>query len=158
MVTAVYPGTFDPITHGHIDLITRACKLFDRIIIAVATGSGKSPLFSQDERIKLIREVFIHHPQVEVALLPGLLVDFAKLHQAKVIIRGLRTASDFDYEFQLAGMNRGLAPDIDTLFLTPSAEHAFVSSSLVREIAKFKGDIKSFVPEVVANALKHKNS
>jgi pantetheine-phosphate adenylyltransferase len=153
---AVYPGTFDPITNGHIDLISRAIKLFDRVVIAVATGGGKTPLFDLNERLQLAKQVFANQPEIEVCILDGLLVDFAIEKNAHVIIRGLRTAADFDYEFQLAGMNRCLNADIETLFLTPSAQHAFVSSTLVREVARLKGDISQFVHPIVATALHQK--
>ncbi len=151
MSTAVYPGTFDPITNGHVDLIQRAVRLFDRVIVAVAANPGKAPAFPLEQRVALARDVVDGLPNVEVLSFDTLLVDF--LHQcgASVILRGLRAVSDFEYEFQLASMNRQLAPDIETVFLTPAEQYAFVSSSLVREIAALGGDVSPFVhPKVVA--------
>jgi pantetheine-phosphate adenylyltransferase len=148
---AIYPGTFDPITHGHTDLIQRACRLFDRVIVAVAAKPGKSPLFSLDERLALANIVLAEQGNVEVCGFEGLLVEFARQKGAKAILRGLRAVSDFDYEFQLAGMNRKLAADIETLFLTPAEQYANISSSLVREIAALGGDVSPFVhKEIVA--------
>lgn len=148
-LTAIYPGTFDPITKGHTDLIERALNLFDKVIVAVAENTAKEPVFSLEERIKMAEITLAQYRGVEVLALPGLLVEFAKQHQAKAILRGLRAVSDFEYEFQLAGMNRKLAPEIETLFLTPSEQYAYISSSLVREIAALGGDVSSFVHENV---------
>ncbi|MEY4209881.1 MAG: hypothetical protein RLZ92_260 [Pseudomonadota bacterium] len=152
-ITAIYPGTFDPITNGHLDLICRASKLYGRVIVAAATSLGKKPLFSLDERVSLIKTVVSDLPNVEVIGFNTLLVDCAKQHQASVIIRGLRAVSDFEYEFQLAGMNRRLSPDIETVFLTPAEQYEFISSSMIREIAQLKGDVSSFVPDSVKQRL-----
>lgn len=149
----LYPGTFDPITNGHFDLIQRASKLFDTVIVAVAQSRGKEPLFSVSERISLIEQIIKGIPNVQVCGFSGLLVDFAKQKKASVLLRGLRAVSDFEYEFQLANMNRRLAPDIESLFLTPSEQNSFISSSLVREIAALGGDISEFVPSEVKRAL-----
>ncbi len=153
---AVYPGTFDPITNGHVDLVQRASPLFERIIVAVAGAGSKSPAFSQDERVELAREALTHLPNVEVQGFNRLLVDFTQSVGARVILRGLRAVSDFEYEFQLAGMNRKLAPQIETLYLMPAEKYTYVSSSLVKEIGRLGGDISEFVPKHVAVALKQK--
>ena len=155
-VVAVYPGTFDPITNGHADLVARACRLFDRVIIAVADNPKKRPMFSLEERIALAEAVFADHEQVTVAGFSGLLVDFVHARQAQVILRGLRAVSDFEYEFQLATMNRRLAPEIETVYLTPAERNTFISSSLVREIACLGGDVSQFVHAAVAEALQDK--
>jgi pantetheine-phosphate adenylyltransferase len=154
--TSIYPGTFDPITRGHTDLIQRACRLFDRVIVAVAANPGKQPVFDLEERLAMARTVLTDFPAVEVLPLDGLLVEFARTHQAQVIIRGLRAVSDFEYEFQLAGMNRKLAPEIETLFLTPAEQYTYISSSLVREIASLGGPITEFVDERVEAELVRK--
>lgn len=153
---AVYPGTFDPVTNGHSDLIERAARLFDRVIVAVAVNPGKGSTFSIDERVALASEVLAGLNNVEVEGFDSLLVDFARERGAQVILRGLRAVSDFDYEFQLAGMNRRLAPDIETLFLTPAEQYAFISSSLVREVATLGGDVSAFVHTKVGAALKER--
>jgi pantetheine-phosphate adenylyltransferase len=153
---AVYPGTFDPVTNGHSDLIERAARLFDRVIVAVAVNPGKGSTFSIDERVALASEVLAGLNNVEVEGFDSLLVDFARERGAQVILRGLRAVSDFDYEFQLAGMNRRLAPDIETLFLTPAEQYAFISSSLVREVAALGGDVSAFVHTKVGAALKER--
>jgi pantetheine-phosphate adenylyltransferase len=153
MITALYPGTFDPITNGHSDIVGRAELLFDKVIVAVAANPGKSPVFSLDERVKLAREVLSEHQRVEVIEFDSLLVNFARERGASVILRGLRAVSDFEYEFQLAGMNRRLAPDIETVFLTPGEQFAYISSSLVREVASLGGDVSDFVHPVVMGAL-----
>jgi pantetheine-phosphate adenylyltransferase len=155
-LTAIYPGTFDPITNGHLDLIYRASRLYSRVIVAAATSSGKKPLFTLEERVEMIREVVSHLPNVEVIGFDTLLVDCAKTFGASVILRGLRAVSDFEYEFQLAGMNRRLAPDIETVFLTPAEQYEFISSSMIREIALLKGDVSSFVPDSVKARLTDK--
>jgi len=149
--TAVYPGTFDPITHGHSDLVQRASKLFEKVVVAIGVNPGKHPLFDIHQRIALAEIVLKDCPNVEVCSFENLLVDFVREKKGQVILRGLRAVSDFEYEFQLAGMNRHLAPDIETMFLTPSENYSFISSSLVREIARLGGDISPFVhPEVEA--------
>ena len=144
---AVYPGTFDPITLGHEDLVRRAAHLFDEVIVAVAGSTNKTTLFSLDERVQLAQQVF-----------GGLLMQFVQEQQAQIVIRGLRAASDFEYEFQLAGMNRKLYPKLETMFLTPSDEYMFVSSSLVREVAKLGGEVDQFVSKIVETAIKKKLS
>jgi len=150
----LYPGTFDPITNGHSDIIDRASKIFDKVIVAIAEGAHKSPRFSLEERIDLAEKVLTGFSKVEVCGFSNLLINFAKERGANLILRGLRAASDFEYEFQLAGMNRRLAPDIETIFLTPSEQYTYISSTLVREIAMLGGDISQFVHPVVADALK----
>jgi len=152
-ITAIYPGTFDPITNGHLDLVHRASKLYHHVIVAVASSQVKKPLFSLSERVALINEAVADFSNVEVIGFDTLLVDCAKNYQASVIIRGLRAVSDFEYEFQLAGMNRRLAPEIETVFLTPAEQYEFISSSMIREIAHFKGDVSSFVPDSVRKRL-----
>ena len=153
MTIAIYPGTFDPITNGHTDIVTRATALFQRVVVAVAANPGKSPAFDLERRVELAREVLQGIARVEVMPFSTLLVDFARSLGAGVILRGLRAVSDFDYEFQLAGMNRRLAPEVETLFLTPAEQHAFLSSRLVREIAALGGDISAFVHPSVRAAL-----
>jgi len=155
-ITAIYPGTFDPITDGHIDLISRASKLFHKVIVAVAANQGKTPLFSLQEREELAKEVTVHFPNVTIIGFDNLLVDCAREQGANVVLRGLRAVSDFEYEFQLAGMNRRLSPELETMFLTPAEQYEFISSSMIREIAKLKGDVSSFVPECVEKRLKEK--
>lgn len=152
-IVAVYPGSFDPITNGHSDLVQRAAKFFHRVVVGVATNPGKSPLFNVDERVRLARLALDSMPNVEVRGFDSLLVEFAREMGADVVLRGLRAVSDFDYEFQLAGMNRRLAPDIETVFLTPSEQYTFISSSLVREVAKLGGDVAAFVHPSVGAAL-----
>lgn len=154
-IVAVYPGTFDPLTNGHADLVQRSCKLFDRLIVAVAAypSPSKSPAFSLDERLALAREVLKDMPGVEVEAFDTLLVDFVRARGATVILRGLRAVSDFEHEFQLASMNRQLIEEVETVFLTPAEQHAYISSSLVREVAALGGDVTRFVPENVARAL-----
>ena len=154
----LYPGTFDPITNGHLDLVERAARLFDKVIVAVAKSSGKNPLFNVDERVELVEKVVDHLDNVEVCGFSGLLVDFAKHKQANVLLRGLRAVSDFEYEFQLANMNRRLAPNLESLFLTPAEQFSFISSTLVREIAALNGDVTEFVPEEVLQALQSRFS
>jgi pantetheine-phosphate adenylyltransferase len=152
-ITAIYPGTFDPVTNGHVDLIHRACRLYHNVIVAVAESRGKQPLFALQERVSLIESVVEKFSNVQVIGFNNLLVECAKQHQASVIIRGLRAVSDFEYEFQMAGMNRRLAPDIETVFLTPAEQYEFISSSMIREIARLNGDVSSFVPEQVKQQL-----
>ena len=153
MKTIVYPGTFDPITNGHIDLIERASKLFDKIIVAIASNQKKSPLFNIDERISLASECLQHLPNVEIKGFDYLLVNFVNDCEADAVMRGLRAVSDFEYEFQLANMNRALSPDIESIFLTPAEKFSYISSSLVREISSLKGDVSKFVPANVGDAL-----
>jgi pantetheine-phosphate adenylyltransferase len=157
-ITAIYPGTFDPITNGHLDLIHRASRLYQHIIVAVAVSRGKKPLFTLEERVALIQAVVTEFSNVSVIGFDTLLVECAKQHQASVIIRGLRAVSDFEYEFQLAGMNRRLSPDIETVFLTPAEQYEFISSSMIREIAQLNGDVSSFVPDLVKKRLTEKFS
>jgi pantetheine-phosphate adenylyltransferase len=154
MATVVYPGSFDPITNGHADLIERAARLFGQVIVGIARNISKQPLFSLDERIELVSAVVGHLPNVRVMPIDGLLVDFVASQNAQVILRGLRAVSDFEYEFQLATMNRHLRPQIETIFLTPAEQHAFISSSLVKEVARFGGDVSVFLHAAVAAALR----
>lgn len=154
--TAIYPGTFDPITVGHTDLVERAARLFDKVVVAVAKGTVKSPFFSLEERIQLASEALAHFDNVEVCGFDSLLVEFMRECQASVIIRGLRAVSDFEYEFQLASMNRHLRSDIETVFLTPAEQYSYISSSLVREIAVLGGDITPFVPANVVAAIRNR--
>jgi pantetheine-phosphate adenylyltransferase len=153
MSAALYPGTFDPITSGHHDLVRRASKIFTRVVIAVAANPNKAPMFSLDERVSLAREVVAELPNVEVVGYSGLTVEFARQQGLNVIIRGLRAVSDFEFEFQLANMSRHLAPDLETVFLTPQEQFTFISSTLVREIAVLGGNVSEFVHPVVAKAL-----
>ncbi len=153
---AVYPGTFDPITLGHDDLARRAAKLFDTVIVAVADSSAKHPFFTRDERVAMAREVLKDLKNVEVVGFSGLLMKFAQQHKARVVIRGLRAVSDFEYEFQLAGMNRRMYPDVETMFLTPGEQYMFVSAAIVREISILGGDVSTFVPPYVAKQMKAK--
>ncbi len=155
-ITALYPGTFDPITNGHSDIIERASRLFDRVIVAVATSSKKAPAFSLEERITMGRVALEHLENVEVCGFDTLLADYVQQRGAQVILRGLRAVSDFEYEFQLAGMNRRLAPKVETLFLTPAENYAFISSSLVKEVAELGGDVSAFVHPKVLAALKNR--
>lgn len=156
MRSVIYPGTFDPITNGHTDLIVRAARLFDRVVVAVAADTGKAPTFTTEERLALVRSAMDGHPRVEVVSFSGLLVNFTHEQGIGVIMRGLRAVSDFEYEFQLAGMNRRMAADIETLFLTPAEQYSYISSSLVREIARLRGDVSSFVAPIVQAALRER--
>ena len=153
---AVYPGTFDPITNGHEDLVQRASRLFDEVIVGVAHSQAKRPFFSLDERVRLASDVLSAYPNVKVLGFAGLLSEFVREHRAGVILRGLRAVSDFEYEFQLAGMNRTLAPGVETLFLTPSDRYLFLSATIVREIAGLGGDIAAFVPPITAERMRDK--
>ena len=152
----IYPGTFDPITNGHTDLIGRAARLFDEVVVGVANSPSKRPLFDLAERVLLAQQVTAHLPNVMVVGFSGLLVDFAREQQANVLIRGLRAVSDFEYEFQLANMNRRLMPELESVFLTPAEENSFISSTLVKEVALHGGDIHQFVDPLVAQAISAK--
>jgi pantetheine-phosphate adenylyltransferase len=153
---AIYPGTFDPVTNGHLDLVARASSLFDRVIVAIAVNSGKQPLFNIDERVALMQKVVAQYPGVEVIGFDNLLVECADEQGANVILRGLRAVSDFEYEFQLAGMNRHLSPNLETLFMTPAEQYAFISSTMIREIARLGGDVSAFVPDIICTELSKK--
>jgi len=156
MRIAVYPGTFDPLTRGHEDLVRRACKLFDRVVVGIAESRSKRPFFELEERIEIAREVLVAYPNVEVYGFDCLLMDFLREHHSKVILRGLRAVSDFEYEFQMAGMNRNLYPDVETVFLTPAEQHMFISATMVREIASLGGDVSKFVQPQVNERLTKK--
>lgn len=156
MRKVVYPGTFDPITNGHIDLVERACRLFDRVVVAIAASNRKNPLFTMDERVALAQETLAHLPNVEVVGFDILLVEFVRQQNAQAVVRGLRAVSDFEYEFQLANMNRALAPTMESLFLTPAEHLSYISSSIVREIAFLGGDVSQFVAKPVEMALHKK--
>lgn len=156
MLTAVYPGTFDPITRGHEDLVRRAVRLFDRVVVAVAESRNKRTFFSMEERVAMTRDVLADVPHVSVEGFSGLLIDFVAEQGAIAVLRGLRAASDFEYEFQLAGMNRNLKPDIETLFLTPSDQYMFISASMIREIAQLGGNVTPFVHPLVVQRLNEK--
>ena len=157
-VVAVYPGTFDPVTNGHSDLVGRASGLFDKVVVAIAASPSKAPLFDLEHRIELAKQVLGKHNNVEICGFSDLLVDFVRKREANVILRGLRVVSDFEFEMQLASMNRHLAPEIETLFLTPSEKSSFISSSLVKEIASHHGDVSEFVHSLVVKALQEKSS
>lgn len=152
-VSAMYPGTFDPITLGHEDLVRRACRLFDKVVVAIAANPGKQPMFTVEERVALAKTALAEFDTVEVTGYEGLTVEFAQQNDLQVIIRGLRAISDFEYEFQLANMNRHLTEDVETAFLTPTETYTYISSSLVREIASLGGDISEFVSPEVSKAL-----
>jgi pantetheine-phosphate adenylyltransferase len=156
MRRVVYPGTFDPITNGHVDLVERACRLFDQVVVAIAASRKKNPLFTLEERVEMTRAVLRHIENVEVCGFDVLLADFVEQQQAHGVLRGLRAVSDFEYEFQLANMNRALRPEMESLFLTPSEHLSYISSSLVREIASLGGDVSNFVPSLVEKALRKK--
>ncbi|EHR41575.1 MULTISPECIES: pantetheine-phosphate adenylyltransferase [Alishewanella] len=152
-IRAIYPGTFDPLTNGHADIVLRAARLFETVIVAVAANPSKQPLFSLDERVALARQAFADCQNVSVIGFSGLLADFAKSQQAQVLIRGVRAVADYEYEFQLASMNRSLNPELDSIFMTPSEKNTFISSTLVKEVCRHGGDVASFVPEHVKQAL-----
>ena len=156
MIKAVYPGTFDPLTRGHEDLVRRASGLFGSLILAIADSKAKRPFFSVDERIAMAKEVLADVKNVKVVGFSGLLIDFVREEKARVVLRGLRAVSYFEYEFQLAGMNRHLYPEMETMFLTPSEQHMFISATLVREIAALGGDVSQFVHPLVAKRLRQK--
>ena len=153
---AVYPGTFDPITRGHEDLVRRASVLFDRVVVGVADSRSKRPFFSLDERLEMAREVLAVYPNVEVQGFYSLLMDFLATQNARVILRGLRAVSDFEYEFQMAGMNRSLRPDVETVFMTPSDQYMFISATMVREIALLGGDVSKFAHPIVVERINQK--
>lgn len=153
---AIYPGTFDPITFGHLDIIFRATQLFHQVIVAIAASPNKNPTFNLEERVSLAKQATAHKTTVQVYGFSSLLTEFAEKHQANIILRGLRAVSDFEYEFQLAGMNRKISPQMESLFLMPSEQYTYISSSMVREIATLGGDVSMFVPEAVAKALHEK--
>jgi len=153
---AVYPGTFDPLTRGHEDLIRRAAGIFDRVVLAVADSRAKKPLFTLAERVDIARTALKDADNVDVSGFSGLLINFMRTHKAQIVVRGVRAVSDFDYEFQLAGMNRKMYPEIETVFMTPGEEHMFLSATLVREISLMGGDVRKFVSSTVARRLKRK--
>lgn len=156
MKTVIYPGTFDPITNGHVDLVERAAAIFDKVILAIAFSEKKRPLFNLEERIDLSRRALSRVGNLEILGYSNLLVDFAKANNARFVLRGVRAIADFEYELQLANMNRAMYPELETVFLTPTERHAFISSTLVREIAAMGGDATQFVPPVVADALRER--
>ncbi|MDN5752448.1 MAG: pantetheine-phosphate adenylyltransferase [Nitrosospira sp.] len=156
MDKAIYPGTFDPITRGHEDLVRRASRLFDQVVVAVAVSSGKEPFFTQDERVAMVRQVLKDCRNVEVTAFSGLLMEFLQKQNARVVLRGLRAVSDFEYEFQMAGMNRSMYPDVETVFMTPSEQYMFISATIVREIALLGGNADKFVHPLIAARLRAK--
>ncbi len=156
MKRIIYPGTFDPITNGHTDLVERACRLFDEVVVAIASSARKGPLFTLDERVDLAKQVLRHINNVEVVGFDILLVEFAKQQKAHAILRGLRAVSDFEYEFQLANMNRAIEPDVESIFLTPADRLSYISASLVKEIGSLEGDVSKFVHPLVSEALNRK--
>ncbi|HEY4303445.1 MAG TPA: pantetheine-phosphate adenylyltransferase [Gemmatimonadaceae bacterium] len=158
MRIAIYPGSFDPMTRGHEDLIRRALGFVDRLVVAVAQNSGKQPMFTLDERVDLMRQALGNEPRVEVKSFNGLLVDFAKAEGANLLIRGLRAVSDFEYEYQMALMNRHLSPGLEIVFMVPSIDTTYISASLVREVARFGGDVTTLVHPVVADAMRAKTA
>ncbi len=158
MKIAVYPGTFDPMTNGHLDLIRRSCRIFDHVLVAVLTNTEKEPLFTVEERLAMIRSIVRRHPKVKVKAFSGLLVDFLRSEGANVVIRGLRVVSDFEYEFQMALMNRHLDPEVETIFLTPKEEYSYTSSRLVKQVHQLGGDVSGLVPSLVLRALNRKLS
>jgi pantetheine-phosphate adenylyltransferase len=158
MIKAVYPGTFDPLTRGHEDLVRRAATLFDGVILAIADSTAKRPFFTLEERLAMAKEVLADMKNVQIVGFSGLLTEFVRKQGARVVLRGLRAVSDFEYEFQLAGMNRNLYPEMETVFLTPSEQHMFISATLVREIATLGGDVSEFVHPKVAKRLKEKST
>ena len=156
MKTAIYPGSFDPVTLGHYDIIERSSKIFDKLIVGVLNNSAKSPLFSVEERVNMLKDVTSYFPNVEVQSFAGLLIDFVRSNDANVIVRGLRAITDFEYELQLAQMNRVIAPEIDTLFLTTNLKYAYLSSSMAKEVAMYGGDISSFLSPEIAEKVREK--
>mgnify|MGYP000943597828 FL=1 len=156
MRIAVYPGSFDPMTNGHVDLVRRGCHIFDRVLVAVLCNTEKAPLFTVDERIRMTREVFRREPKVKVKAFSGLLVDFLRSEKTNIVLRGLRVVSDFEYEFQMALMNRRLDPEVETVFLTPKEELSYLSSRLVKEVHRLGGDVSPLVPPLVYRELRKK--
>ncbi len=156
MTKVIYPGTFDPITNGHTDLIERASRMFDHIVVAIAESPHKKPLLELEKRCQLARDVLSHIPNIEVVGFNILLARFAKEQNAQVILRGLRAVSDFEYEFQLANMNRAIAPELESIFLTPDEKHSYISSTLIREISRLEGDVSKFVHPLVEKAIMEK--
>ena len=156
MRTAIYPGSFDPVTYGHIDLIKRSAKMVDKLIIGVLSNSSKTPLFSVEERVNMLKEVTKDIPNVEVTSFAGLLIDFADACNAKIIVRGLRAVTDFEYELQMSQTNHKLEPSVETVFLTTSLEYSYLSSTIVKEVAFYHGDISKFVPDVVRERIREK--
>ena len=156
MNRAIYPGTFDPITRGHEDLVRRATRVFDEVIVAIAVSSSKKPFFTLEERVAMAKQVLSDCDNVKVMSFSGLLMDFLRQQNARIILRGLRAASDFEYEFQMAGMNRGMYPDVETLFMTPSEQYMFISATIVREIATLGGNVDAFVHPLVTQKLLEK--
>lgn len=156
MKKAIYPGSFDPVTLGHLDIIERSAKLADHLIVGVLMNNSKSPLFSVEERVNMLKEVTSHIPNVEIKSFSGLLVDFAKEQEVSIIVRGLRAVTDFEYELQMSQTNRIVSDDIDTIFLNTNLKYAYLSSSVVKEIAKYGGDISKFVPECIIEKVKEK--
>lgn len=156
MNKAIYPGSFDPVTLGHLDIIERTSKMFDRVIIGVLNNKSKSPLFSVEERVNMLKEVTANLPNVEVQSFEGLLIDFVRKNDARVIVRGLRAITDFEYELQMAQTNRVIAPEVDTIFLTTNLRYSYLSSSIVKEIAEFDGEISAFLHPVVAEKVREK--
>ena len=154
MAKAIYPGSFDPFTNGHLDIVKRAAPVFERVIVAIGDNPAKQPLFEKDERIRLIKEIVRPLKNVDVEAFDGLLVDYAKKRSARVVVRGIRTISDFEYEYQMALTNKALAPDIETVFMVTSKEYAFVSAKLIKEAASLGGDIATFVPPEIAKVMK----
>lgn len=157
MTRVIYPGTFDPVTNGHADLIERASKMFDEVVVAIAAGHHKSPVFTLDERVALVHSAIDHLPNVKVIGFSGLLVNLFQEQKATAVLRGLRAVSDFEYEFQLANMNRQLDAKFEAVFLTPSEQYSFISSTLIREIARLRGDVTKFVPKAVVEAFERKH-
>ena len=155
---AIYPGSFDPLTNGHVDIIERGAKIFDSIVVAILANVEKKPLFSESERVKIIQEVFKDRPNVQVETFDGLLVDYAQRKKASVIVRGLRAVSDFEYEFQMALMNRHLAPELETVFMMPAEQYTYISSRLIKEVFMLNGEIDGLVPKIVEDRLRAKRA
>ena len=153
MRTAVYPGSFDPITNAHLDIVERASHLYDRLVIGILDNSSKNPVFTAEERADMIRSVTKHIPNVEVDIFSGLLVDFASLKKAQVIVKGLRTVADFEYEFQMALLNKALNSQYETVFMMTDTKYSYISSSMVKEVAKYKGDLSGFVPQCIVEKI-----